>query len=156
MYKITYCLLATILIGIYLSMLAVIHKSDMFQKFRKSLTNYQKDKYIIIVRERSRIFYTAITLSLIISGLLSSLLVNYNNNNNNNIICFFIASCLSLTTLIYLFYPKTDYMIKYLNTSEQRNSWLAINNSFKKAKYIGLLTGTIGYFISATYLSADK
>ena len=145
---VTYCLVASVLIGLYLSVIAIIHNST-FKKFRQSLDNKQKDIYLNIIRERSNIFYTSIILSLIISGILAYGLFNSKISDVSKLICFFIASTLSLTSLIYLIYPKSDYMIKYLNSDEQRKHWLEINNKFINTKYLGLFLGVIGYFIVA-------
>lgn len=144
------CFAACLLVGMFLSSYYVAKNKTLFQGYRQSLTPNQKEKYFKIVKERSNIFYIAVLSSIVLSGILSHFLTKY--KYNDNIACFFITSTLSLTCLIYLIYPKSDYMYYHLTTDLQKTYWRNINNQFKKAKYGGLLIGAIGYFIAAAAL----
>ncbi len=152
MIKISYCLVAAILLAIYFSSIFVLEKKQIFNDFRNSLDSKQKELYLKIVRERSNIFILSLNVSMTLSIIIIALLFRGKKIDPVNTTCFFVASMLSLTTLCYLIYPKSDYMIKHLNNPQQRFYWLRISNSFKKAKNYALVFSILGYLIYLVYL----
>ena len=112
---ISYCLIATILVSVYLSSTIVVNKKALFSKFKNSLSPYQKEIYLKIVQERANIFVLAVNVSLILSVVLVYIFFRDGPIKPSKITCFFVASTLSISSLFYLLYPKTDYMVKYLD-----------------------------------------
>ena len=142
-----YCIAAVSLTCVFLSCFYVIHKKSMFNQYKGSLTGHQKDRYFKIVKERSNIFYKSVIISILVASILGGVFVKYGLIKVSILPCFYVAVTLFLTCVLYQLFPKSDYMIKHLNTEKQRMNWLEINKSFRKSNYYGLLIGIFIYII---------
>ena len=52
-----------------------------------------------------------------------------------------------INTIVYIVWPKSDYMIYHLTSIEQKQAWFNIYNEMKMKKIIGMILGVIAYYI---------
>jgi len=119
-------------------------KTPEYTNMMNSLSTEQKDKFAAIVKERTHIFKIASLVSCMIT-----LAVLYNLKGKrfsfNKQVCIFIVSFVFLMSLIYMTYPKSDYMIRHLSSQEQRDAWVNMKTNMGLKKYFGLGIGIFVY-----------
>ena len=143
-----WCILAYILVGIFLSFQIVKRRSRMFKDFQNSLNEEQLRIYLKIVNERSRIFTSGILLGLLVSSIIAYYYYKHTNTGIRQIVCIFIGVTLAVSIVYYMLHPKKVYILPYLTTFKQRFLWLDIYKTFKKYKYYGVIVGIILYRLS--------
>jgi len=142
---VTTCLIGCVLISGMIMCMITSHTSIVFKKFKKLLDKPQLEIYKKIHNERLAIYIQGMIL-----GLLSAvLLVHLLNLKNMSKICTFIVITLLINIVYYQLYPKTTYMLQHLTTQDQVDAWLEIYKEMKLKKIVGMIAGTIGYFLIA-------
>jgi hypothetical protein len=56
-----------------------------------------------------------------------------------------------VAALYYLIYPKTDYIINYIQDEEQRKLWLDVYRHMQLKYYGGITIGVIIYILLALF-----
>ena len=124
------CAIATaVLISMIYKMFS-IDKSKLMTNFTKTLTSNLREKYQKIVLERRNIYFQGYAL-----GFAISLFVIYNNyiklsssRTKNQALSKFSLVCtvVSVTFIVsyfhYILHPKSDWMVKYLTTNQQKKT----------------------------------
>ncbi len=144
------CFIACMLLGFYISTMSVSRSRPIFKKYLESMTKPQREKYQAIVKERGSIFWHSLVMSIILGVFFTYILSTYNKNLPK--LCFLIAFTLSMTCILYLKHPKSDYMIRHLNTPKQKEYWLRISKMYQGQKIIGLTVGALAYFMLAGHM----
>lgn len=137
------CFLLYLLLVSYVTVMGIttIYNDD-FKKLVSVLDNKQKKKYEEIKTERRNHYFTGL-----ISGIILSLISYYCLDLKRNKLCI-SGIVLYLTTItVYYVIPKSDYMIKYLNTEEQRMAWMDISRNFRLKKMAGYAFGFLTYLL---------
>jgi hypothetical protein len=138
----SYCAVAMILfIGMILCMTKAV-QDPKFDEFEATLSKELKEKYKGIVKERGKIYYK----SLLISVLFAALVVKMSMDKGyERISLFCIASTITLflSAVIYKVHPKSDYMILHLEDKKQREAWLHNYRAMQLNCHVGHLLGTI-------------
>lgn len=127
----TYCLISLCLICTLISVIFV--NKTYFRNFENSLDSNKKQIYKQIKLER---LYIYIFSSIV--GLIFGILVFDKKN-----ICFTIFCALFLQNYIYCIFPKSKYMLQYLETKEQTSRWLNIYLHMKKLTNYAILIGIL-------------
>lgn len=147
------CFVAALLLGgsLYISLSA---KNGPFEKYEKSMDSEQLKIYKEIRNERTKIYSNGAILGLILS--LIYLFMNRENGIfNTNILvkhgCAIMTIFFVTINAFYSFYPKSKYMLNYLNTREQIDLWLETYLYMKNKYDIGLILGACGYAIAKYY-----
>lgn len=138
-----WCLIATALFASMLYMMLNPTKSDIINSFQSTLNAEQNTIYVEIVNERMRIYLISITVALV----LGFLYLQFNNNKSVSRVCVFTVLVLFTSNMLYLIAPKSKYMVTYLTTEEQRNSWLAVYKEMQYRKVMGILLGIAAYVL---------
>lgn len=142
-----WCIIAFVFISIFISSQIVKSKKKIFSNFIRELDSNQTKIYLNIIQERSNIFTKGLLLGLIISCLIAYYVYNTKKCKIINVFCIFIGITLLTTTIFYMLYPKTKYIIPYLNTSKQRIYWINIYKTFNRYKYISIIIGIILFIL---------
>ena len=151
------CAIATaVLISMIYKMFS-IDKSQIMKNFTKTLTSNLADKYKNIVLERRNIYFQGYALGFVIS-----LFVIYNNyiqlsnsRTKNKALSKFSLVCtvVSVTFIVsyfhYILHPKSDWMVKYLNTTQQKDAWLKIYRHMQLNSHIGAALGIVAVALYA-------
>jgi hypothetical protein len=148
------CILAGAFIfaSIYVSL--NVNKKTLQHPLFKILNQTQKKKYAEITNERKNIYLKGFLLGFIfsISGLI--LLNNFQLFKMNKFknICFVISTSFTINYFFYILYPKSDYMVKYLETTQQKQAWLEIYKTMQFNYHLGFAIGLVGMiFVGNTF-----
>ena len=151
------CAIATaVLISMIYKMFS-IDKSQIMTNFTKTLTSNLREKYQKIVLERRNIYFQGYAL-----GFAISLFVIYNNyiklsssRTKNQALSKFSLVCtvVSVTFIVsyfhYILHPKSDWMVKYLTTNQQKDAWLKIYRHMQLNSHIGAALGIVAVALYA-------
>lgn len=141
------CLIASALFGSMLYMMLYYDKENIMMNFQSTLNEKQNAIYQLIIKERMRLYIEG----LIIGLLLGFIYLMYSKKSVFSS-CLFTLIVLGVNNSYYLLYPKSDYMVKYLETEEQRDAWLNVYTSMKNRCYMGMILGVISYLIIGLYV----
>ena len=158
------CAIATaVLISMIYKMFS-IDKSKLMTNFTKTLTSNLREKYQKIVLERRNIYFQGYAL-----GFAISLFVIYNNyiklsssRTKNQALSKFSLVCtvVSVTFIVsyfhYILHPKSDWMVKYLTTNQQKDAWLKIYRHMQLNCHIGAALGIIAVALYANSVCPYK
>ena len=136
------CNLLLILALSYMVMLGSIMVNNSHNKYLlKQLDFRQNQKYKKIKKERLYHY----NIGLISSSLLGLLIYSMLSNKKNKL-CLAGLIVFLFTPIIYYCLPKSDYMIKHLNTEQQKMAWLNVSRSYNKKKMLSYVGGIIIYY----------
>ena len=158
------CAIATaVLISMIYKMFS-IDKSKLMTNFTKTLTSNLREKYQKIVLERRNIYFQGYAL-----GFAISLFVIYNNyiklsssRTKNQALSKFSLICtvVSVTFIVsyfhYILHPKSDWMVKYLTTNQQKDAWLKIYRHMQLNCHIGAALGIVAVALYANSVCPYK
>ncbi len=158
------CAIATaVLISMIYKMFS-IDKSKLMTNFTKTLTSNLREKYQKIVLERRNIYFQGYAL-----GFAISLFVIYNNyiklsssRTKNQALSKFSLVCtvVSVTFIVsyfhYILHPKSDWMVKYLTTNQQKDAWLKIYRHMQLNCHIGAALGIVAVALYANSVCPYK
>lgn len=137
-----YCAVATILfIGMIICMTKAV-QDPKFDEFEATLSTELKKKYKGIVKERSKIYYKSLLLSVIFAGFIVKMSMD-KGYDRKSLFCIAVSITLFLSAVIYKVHPKSDYMILHLEDKKQREAWLHNYRSMQLNCHVGHLLGTI-------------
>lgn len=137
-------MLSTVIIFWFVAGMLVNKKTPIFTNLMNILDDEQKQKFNMIVKERTSIFKKSLGGALILTLVLVLTLINKNMDLKKQI-CVVIVSSVFLMTLFYMIHPKSDYMIRHLKTQDQRDKWVKIKMDMGMKKYVGLCLGVFIY-----------
>ena len=139
------CLIAFVLLSGTIATMITSKTSPNFRKFNETLTIEQQKLYKNITMERLRIYIEGMILGLI-TGLFGLSLLPKKVDNSSKV-CLFVIVCLLINMIYYRMYPKSNYMVKHLNTPEQKEAWLAIYKEMKYRHLFGMILGLGAYIV---------
>lgn len=115
--------------------------SDDLKKLKSLLNKEQQIIHNKIKKERLHHFYTGLGV-----GSVLGLSVLFTNSGFSSKYCMAgIILILTMSTVYYVL-PKSDYMIRHLETKEKRMAWMNISRNFMKKKIIGFILAVVLYF----------
>lgn len=103
------------------------------------------DKEILdkIVKDRLKIYMIASIVGIIL-GLIY-VIWKKNKISTFPLICTSILIFFITQWIVYMVYPKSDYLLNYVTNNEQSKAWLNVYQQMMKKFLIGFLIGLIGY-----------
>ena len=145
----TYCIIAGSFICASIFVSFLTDKKELHGSYLDDLSVDNQKRYKFIVQERRKIYFQGFALGFVLS--VASLYVNNSNTKQNRTsnICQVLAISFTTNYFYYILYPKTDYMVKYLETEKQRNAWLKINKTMQFNYHFGFVLGLVGMFFVA-------
>ena len=142
------CLIASALFGSMLYTMLYQDKHKIMQEFQQTLTVEQIAIYKKIINERMRLYIEGLLIGL----LLGFIYLSYCKRSIYSA-CIFTMIVLIVNNGYYLLHPKTQYMVPYLETEEQRVAWLNIYVSMKNRCHRGMVLGAVAYLLVGYYAS---
>lgn len=139
---ITSCGISLIFILGMIYMMFAVDKQATMSPFMRLLSPKQKDKYWEIINERRRIYFSGFGLGIILSALTLTAR-SYSGIKLSWLptICLTGSITFLTTYFYYILAPKSDYMVRYLETKEQREAWLGIYKTMQFNYHLGLVLG---------------
>lgn len=136
------CSLFYLLFLTYLFMygLTAFNSSDL-KKLDNLLDEKQRVIYDKIKKERLHHFYMGLGM-----GALLGLFVILSGIKIRSKYCLSGIILLFTTCTVYYVLPKSDYMLKHLETKEKRLAWMNVNRNFVKKKIAGFGLAFVLYF----------
>lgn len=133
----TTCALAVafIVASLYI-MLSKSNYSDYENVFDKEIL----DK---IVKDRLKIYIIASIVGIIL-GLIY-VIWKKNKISTFPLICTAILIFFITQWIVYMVYPKSDYLLNYVTNNEQSRAWLNVYQQMMKKFLFGFIIGLVGY-----------
>lgn len=115
------------------------------EQFKNTLDIKQQEIYDKIVKDRTKIYF----LASIIGAVLGLVYIVFRRNKQPTmqLVCIAVVIFFVTQIVIYMIYPKSEYMLDYIKTNEQSKAWLRVYNEMMKQYFIGFILGLIGYAI---------
>lgn len=145
------CVISTIFIIGMIYFYNMTNKSKIVKHYKEFLPTDLKIRYEKISEERMRISLYGYLLGFI----LSIFIIFYNFRikgvklNNTSLVCTVVATCFLTNYFYYTLYPKSDWMLKHMNSPEQVKAWLQMYREMSYNYHMGLVLGIIGVGILA-------
>ena len=122
-------------------MIANYDNNEMMLNLINKLNDRERELYKKIKIERFQIYTQGSFLGLVLMNMF--LMLNRKSENPNINVCIAIIIWTMTTYLYYTLSKKSDYMIKYLDTQEEREAWLEIYKTMKNNCHGGFVLGII-------------
>lgn len=127
-------------------------KSKIITPFMETLNKDQQAKYKTITKERATIYLSGFSLGFVLALAFiffkSSLSVfSLKSLTNMQTACLVTSITFVTTYFYYILSKKSDYMVRHLETSEQKDAWLSVYKTMQFNYHFGLLLGLISVFI---------
>jgi hypothetical protein len=136
------CALAIALISA--SLYIMITKNDI--KGSELLLEAQLgDVYTKIVKERVKIYLIA-TMVGAIFGILYLIWMR-SKMSTFPLICTAVLIFFIVQFMIYILYPKSDYILNHITNQKESKAWLNMYSQMMKKFWIGFLIGLVGYIV---------
>lgn len=126
-------------------------KSEIVKHYRSSLTTDLQKRYDNIVKERRNISYYGYAI-----GIICSLFILYYNLKIKKdklktvpIVCIIVATTLVINALVYMVWPKSDWMLDHVSNKEQVKAWLQMYKAMSFYYHFGLILGIVAVGIFA-------
>ena len=127
---------------------------NTIKPFKATLNDFQKKKYEEISNERRNLSLKGYALGFALS--LFFIIYNYVTKNKRKIsysamICLAVSTTLVVQYLYYILSPKSQWMVNYLMTAEQKQAWLRVYRTMQFNWHAGLALGliTVALFAAA-------
>lgn len=132
----SYCLPMMALVGstVVTGAMSFANKGKMTE-FQNTLNQAQLAVWEKIKTERTRIFVVA---SII--GLIVGIMLKFN-------LCLSISAALFTQTMVYKLWPKSNYIMDYLQSPDQGRAWMRMTNNMSLFGDVGMIVGIVGYII---------
>lgn len=134
------CSIAVVFIFAMIYLKLFTNKNDVINEFKTYLPDELQQKYKDISIERRNIYLYGLLYGTII-GLV--LLLIFPIKSNVSKVCLVLAASSIGSVIYYILYPKSDYMILYLDKYEDRKRWLDVYNYMQNNYYIGITIGLV-------------
>ena len=152
-----YCAVCSLAIALLTASLFVSLRGDQTIEragFLKLLSDKQLKRYQGIVRMRRRIYLESLGLGIVLTAAIILWLTRYGKEQLNMMHKACIAGAVTLGTsyFYYTLHPKSDYMLRHLDSERQRSAWLKVYRGFQVNYHAGFLLGLLGAMVGAAVL----
>ena len=136
------CMIASALFGSMLYLTLSVTKDKVYNNYLKLLDDNQKSVLKEINQERLNIYMMGLGLGLFLGFVFLQMTKKSMGRS-----CGFVVIVMCVNYLFYLVYPKSKYMLNYLNTPKQRQGWIRVYKSMQFHHYFGMALGAVAYAI---------
>ena len=136
-----YCFILYFILVAYLAVfgITIFYHGDL-EKMVSLMDDDQKEIYSKIRKERLNHYLNGLA-----AGVVLSLPTLYLIKNTTSRVCASGIVLMMTASIKYYLQPKSDYMIKHLNSQEQKEAWMNVSRNFIKKKISGVMIGLFLY-----------
>lgn len=136
-----YCFILYFILVAYLAVfgITIFYHGDL-EKMVSLMDDDQKEIYSKIRKERLNHYLNGLA-----AGVVLSLPTLYLIKNTTSRVCASGIVLMMTASITYYLQPKSDYMIKHLNSQEQKEAWMNVSRNFIKKKVSGVMIGLFLY-----------
>lgn len=136
-----YCFILYFILVAYLTVfgITIFYHGDL-EKMVNLMDDEQKEIYSKIRKERLNHYLNGLA-----AGVVLSLPTLYLIKNTASRVCASGIVLMMTASITYYLQPKSDYMIKHLNSQEQKEAWMNVSRNFIKKKISGVMIGLFLY-----------
>lgn len=136
-----YCFILYFILVAYLAVfgITIFYHGDL-EKMVNLMDDEQKEIYSKIRKERLNHYLNGLA-----AGVVLSLPTLYLIKNTASRVCASGIVLMMTASITYYLQPKSDYMIKHLNSQEQKEAWMNVSRNFIKKKISGVIIGLFLY-----------
>lgn len=136
-----YCFILYFMLIAYLAVFGItmFYRGDL-EKMINLMNDKQREIYKKIRQERLQHYLMGLS-----AGGVISLPFLYFIKDNTTKVCASGIILLMTTSIVYYLLPKTTYMIKHLDSQEQKEAWMNVSRNFIKKKMAGVLFALVSY-----------
>lgn len=136
-----YCFILYFILVAYLTVfgITIFYHGDL-EKMVNLMDDEQKEIYSKIRKERLNHYLNGLA-----AGVVLSLPTLYLIKNTASRVCASGIVLMMTASITYYLQPKTDYMIRHLNSQEQKEAWMNVSRNFIKKKISGVMIGLFLY-----------
>lgn len=131
------------LIGIALlggSLLTLTVPKSEHETLTKLLSKELANRYENILNERRNQYIQGLVIGMVVAGIIIYVYQAKVYQRFHKVVLFF-AVTLFVAMIYYLLMPKSDYMLKHLQTNQQNRAWLDVYKSMQSRYIIGMILG---------------
>jgi uncharacterized protein YacL len=125
---------------VYMNLALRLENRKYLTDFMGSLDPKLQEQYRQIVAERQMLYFTGFGVGL----LLSLLATFYMKMKPTARVCMVMAGTFLFTYFFYILSPKSDHIVRHLDSQEQREKWLVVYKDMQMKYHTGLVLGIIG------------
>jgi succinate dehydrogenase/fumarate reductase cytochrome b subunit len=104
---------------------------------------FDKDVVDRIVKQRFKIYFIASIIGVILG--IVYIIWKKGKITTFPLICTAILIFFVTQMIVYMVYPKSDYLLNYVTNNEQSKAWLKVYQQMMKKFLVGFLIGLVGY-----------
>lgn len=136
-----YCFILYFILVAYLTVfgITIFYHGDL-EKMVNLMDDQQKEIYSKIRKERLNHYLNGLA-----AGVVLSLPTLYLIKNTASRVCASGIVLMMTASIAYYLQPKSDYMIRHLNSQEQKEAWMNVSRNFIKKKISGVMIGLFLY-----------
>lgn len=141
------CTLAIAFVSASVFLGFTIDKDGTIHQLERTLPAHLRQRYTELGNERRGIYFTGFSLGLAASLLLILMNMKQRSGKQMGLIgmsCTTAATTLGITYLYYILAKKSDYIVKYLHTQEQRDAWVAVYREMQYKYHLIFALGLAG------------
>lgn len=139
------CLLSLVFLFAMIYFYNATNKNQVVQTYRSQLPPNLAQLYDKISKERLTISYTGYIIGLAISLLIIfySISVRKSPFTTLSLVCITIVITFLTHYFYYILAPKSDWMLKHINSPEQTKAWLHMYRTMQYNYHMGFVFGLI-------------
>jgi len=130
-----FCLLAFAMTGTVIGT-SLFSKQSHIKSFFESLDQAQANRYKSIMWERGIIYGVATCVGLVAGFLL------------RDSACKAVAGGLFVQTMVYVLWPKSDYIVNHLTSKIQNQLWVKTYTHMSRIGNVGMMAGVIIFLLT--------
>ena len=136
-----YCFVLYFMLVAYLSIFGItmFYRGDL-EKMVALMDEKQRTIYKSIRNERLQHYLTGLA-----TGVILSIPTLYLIKDTTTNVCASGIILMMTASIVYYLLPKTTFMIKHLNSQEQKEAWMNVSRNFIKKKMAGILFALVLY-----------
>jgi hypothetical protein len=136
-----YCFVLYFMLVAYLSIFGItmFYRGDL-EKMVALMDEKQRTIYKSIRNERLQHYLTGLA-----TGVILSIPTLYLIKDTTTKVCASGIILMMTASIVYYLLPKTTFMIKHLNSQEQKEAWMNVSRNFIKKKMAGILFALVLY-----------
>ena len=144
----TSCIISGAFIVAMMYVMLTVDKKALMGQYSNLLSDQKKKIYKNIIIERRNIYFRGFVLGLGLA-LAVSMYLKETDYTKMETLSFIGAISFTVNYFYYMLHPKSDYMVNYLDTKEEKTAWLKIYRTMQSQYHTGFVLGLIGMIAAA-------